>query len=80
MTTQDIQQHITAGRVKELYNITTDRLKKWREGRGQAKNHSLRTISLGKSLYLYNIEDIEKLIELTKQVSIQQLTKLTTKK
>jgi len=48
------------------YGITTDRIKKWREGRGQASKHNLKTIKITTRLYLYNLTDIETLIELTK--------------
>lgn len=40
-------------------NISYDRLKKWREGRGVAAYINLSYIDLGRGFYLYRISDID---------------------
>jgi hypothetical protein len=48
--------------IKERYNITADRLKKWREGKGAGSLVKLNYIMLDKGLYFYDLNDIEALI------------------
>ena len=52
--------------LKSKYNITADRVKKWRNGKGASIEYNLRYIQIHKHLYLYSIEDIETLINKTK--------------
>jgi len=51
--------------IKETYKISADRLKKWREGRGRAKQIKLNYIEINKATYLYDLLDIEALINYT---------------
>jgi hypothetical protein len=46
--------------------IKSNRLKLWRENRGQNNNKTLKYIKLDKGTYLYNLKDVELLIELTR--------------
>lgn len=64
-------------KIKEKYNLTSDQIKKWREGRGMAKIHPLKYIKNNRN-YLYNENDIIKLIELkqTKKLYNQNLSKI----
>jgi hypothetical protein len=50
--------------IKAHFDISADRLKKWREGRGEAKTHPLKNIKLG-NFYLYRLKDISNLKNLT---------------
>jgi hypothetical protein len=65
------EQWITAGRAQELFNgifkITPNRLKLWRQGKGEAKIRELRTIDFDRGTILYNKEDIDQLVFLTNQ-------------
>lgn len=60
------EDYTTSSNILLLYNITSDRLKKWRDGRGVIKdsNITIRTFKLNKSNYLYNIKDLERIIDL----------------
>jgi hypothetical protein len=52
------------GYIQAHFSITSDRLKKWREGRGKATTENFNYIKLG-NIYLYKLNDIIKLNELT---------------
>ena len=43
--------------IYKNWNITADRLKKWREGRGIARKIKLNYIDLGNKNFIYNLED-----------------------
>lgn len=47
------------------FNITYDRLRKWRNGRGEGKVIELRTFRFNPRLYFYCLDDIKLLIDLT---------------
>ena len=53
------QPYTTSNYIVKTFNITTDRLKKWKDGRGLAKIHPLRYIELEGSIFLYNLDDIK---------------------
>lgn len=62
---EDIE-YTNATFLKQEYNISSDRLTKWRNGRGEAKNNPLRYIKLqGSHGYLYSLDDVEVLLILT---------------
>lgn len=64
--TIDEVRYTNATFIKNEYGINSDRLTKWRQGRGQTKNHPLRYIKLpGIYGHLYCVEDIEILQILT---------------
>jgi len=48
----------TGGYVVKNYKITSDRLKKWREGKGVAVKHPLDFIEL-EGIFLYNLNDMD---------------------
>jgi hypothetical protein len=52
------QPYSTATYIIKEYKITADRLKKWREGRGMAKDHPLTYIELEGRVFLYLLNDI----------------------
>lgn len=52
------QPYSTATYIVKEYRITADRLKKWREGKGLAKNHPLTHIELEGKVFLYNLNDL----------------------
>lgn len=56
------EPHSTSNYITNEFRITADRLKKWREGRGVAKTITLRYIELYSKVFLYNLNDIEKLM------------------
>ena len=62
------ERYSTASYITKNYNISTHRLKLWRESKGASKYIGLRQIKVeGISRnFLYNLNDIEKNIELTK--------------
>ena len=53
------QPYSTATYIIKEYKITADRLKKWREGRGLAKNHPLTYIELEGRVFLYNLNELD---------------------
>jgi len=56
---------ITATDCKENWGITYNRLKLWREGKGQARWNELRVLKLNNKYILYNKLDVENLVNLT---------------
>jgi hypothetical protein len=59
-------EYISYGWIKENLNITSHRVKRWRDGRGDAKNTPLGYIKLNNTHYLYKKNDIETLYKLLK--------------
>jgi hypothetical protein len=49
-------------------NVTAQRLKLWREGRGAARYMKLDFIELYGKVFLYNIDDIENIIRETDRI------------
>lgn len=60
------EDYITAKNAQILFNITSDRLKKWRESKGVARTILLRTFKLNAANYLYNLNDLKRIIDLHK--------------
>lgn len=57
----------------ETYGITSDRLKKWRLKKGAAKNLPLDFLLLDGHNYLYNVTDIELLVNITELDKIHKV-------
>lgn len=58
-------EYIAYGELKTIWpKITSNRLKRWRDGRGDAKRRELRVRKINDNLFLYNREDIKILLEL----------------
>lgn len=58
------EKYVRFGYLRDNLNLTSDRLLKWRNGRGAAKNHFLKTIRVG-NYYFYKLSDIMVLKEAT---------------
>jgi hypothetical protein len=56
--------YVTYGYIKDVYNLTAQRVKLWREGKGDAKKNKLDHIQVNRSTIFYNKEHIEDLIKL----------------
>lgn len=62
--TIDNEEWINQTYIKNKYNLTSHRVKRWRDGRGDAKNNILRYIRINRGQFLYNRKDLEILIDL----------------
>ena len=63
----DGDEYISYRDIKSIFKITSDRVKKWRDGKGVGREIELRTIRLNEKLYLYNYKDIMALYLRTKK-------------
>lgn len=67
----DGEEYVKASYIIKNYKVSTQRLRLWRNGRGQGRFYTLRTIGLSKRMLLYNKKDVKELMEMTRIMKVK---------